>query len=718
VTDKTFIDRPRKGVVFLMAVLLLAVALLVSAHVSQAVATAPSLGTAGSFAVLGGSTVTNTGPSLITGDLGVAPGSAIVGFFPSTPGGPGTVIGTQHAADAVALQAQADAATAYTALSGQACDFTHPLIANIGGSTLAPGVHCFPSSAAITGILTLDAAGDPNAVWVFNIKSTLVTASASSVLIINGGNACNVFWRVGSSATLNTTTAFQGNILALANISALTGATVSGRLLAQTAAVTLDTNRVSLPTNCGVQPPEPGNIVIEAQTLPDGSTVDFNFSAAYANFMLSDGETNDSGNLAAGQYLIDATVPPGWELTSIVCTSAGGSTWIVNLPDSSVQVQLAAGDTVSCVFNMTQLPPSDPGNIIVEKQTLPDGNATSFSFIADYGNFALSDGQTDDSGDLIAGLYDIAENVPTGWDLTSIVCSSGDGSTWTINLPNGAVAVQLTAGDTVTCIFTNTQEPAPPSICIQGAADYQRTTILGVGMGSDTAHKNVVTLAIPNWQTVDSLYGQLAGEQNGAAKYVRFIYPNNTYNQVNNLTSPAYRQWATFWYGADLQPAANIRGRWFLQTSGTKGHIPRAFLLYPTYHTQQPYVNVFDPLALDESNQNHVYYEVAKGWIAEQQYRMAIPAPLAAVTIVVQVALVENDKDNRPLQLTVSADGATPQTVSPIGPSHGNLLNIVTFSLNIPAGTDEIVLDLVSPTPNGDSGAMVGVTAYYACEVN
>ena len=95
---------------------------------------------------------------------------------------------------------------------------------------------------------------------------------------------------------------------------------------------------------------------------------------------------------------------------------------------------------------------------------------------------------------------------------------------------------------------------------------------------------------------------------------------------------------------------------------------------------------------------------------------MAIPAPLAAVTVIVQVALVENDKDNRPLQLTVSADGATPQTVSPTGPSHGNLLNIVTFSLNIPAGTDEIVLDLVSPTPNGDSGAMVGVAAYYACE--
>jgi len=268
----------------------------------------------------------------------------------------------------------------------------------------------------------------------------------------------------------------------------------------------------------------------------------------------------------------------------------------------------------------------------------------------------------------------------------------------------------------VTCVFNMTQEPQPPGICLIGAADYQRTVILGVGMGSDTAHKNVTTMAIPNWQTVDSLYGQLAGKQNGAAKYVRFIYPNNTYSQANIQTSPAYRRWATFWYGAELQPAANIRGRWFLQSSGAKGHIPRAFILYPTYHTQQPYVNVFDPLALSESNKNHVYYDVAGGWINQQQYRMAIPAPLAAVTIVVQVALVDNDVDSRPLRLTASADGATPQTVSPTNPSHGNLLNIVTFSLNIPAGTDEIVLDLVSPTPNGDSGAMVGVTAYYACQ--
>ncbi|HQF69858.1 MAG TPA: ice-binding family protein, partial [Promineifilum sp.] len=132
---KVFTNRVRKGAVLVLAGLIMTVALIMSVRVSHAVATAPSLGTAGSFAVLGGSTVTNTGPTVVTGDLGVAPGSAIVGFFPDTPGGPGTVVGTQHAADAVALQAQADAATAYTALAGEACDFTHPLIADIGGQT-------------------------------------------------------------------------------------------------------------------------------------------------------------------------------------------------------------------------------------------------------------------------------------------------------------------------------------------------------------------------------------------------------------------------------------------------------------------------------------------------------------------------------------------------------------------------------------------------------
>lgn len=208
-------------------------------------AVAPSLGQAQSFGVLGASTVTNTGPSVVTGDLGVDPGTAITGFFGTVANdGPGTFTGTAHQADAVALGAHNDAVTAYNSLASAACnvDLTGT---NLGGLTLTPGVYCFSSSAQLTGTLTLNAQGDPNAVFVFQIGSTLTTASSSSVLMINGGSHCNVFWQVGSSATLGTTTSFIGNILALASITLNTGANMSGRALALTGAVTMATNHVS-----------------------------------------------------------------------------------------------------------------------------------------------------------------------------------------------------------------------------------------------------------------------------------------------------------------------------------------------------------------------------------------------------------------------------------------------------------------------------------------
>lgn len=209
-----------------------------------------SLGTAQSFAVLGGSTVTNTGPSVLTGDLGVSPGAAITGFPP------GTATGITHSADAVALQAQSDVTTQYNALASAACtaDLTGQ---DLGGKTLTPGVYCFSTSAQLTGALTLNAQGNANATFVFKTGSTLTTASASSVAMINGGNPCLVAWQIGSSATIGTTTSFIGNLIALSSITLNTGANIIGRALARTGAVTLDTNNISTAA-CGVGlPPVP-----------------------------------------------------------------------------------------------------------------------------------------------------------------------------------------------------------------------------------------------------------------------------------------------------------------------------------------------------------------------------------------------------------------------------------------------------------------------------
>ena len=214
-------------------------------------ATAPDLGTAKSFAVLAGQTVTNTGPTSVIGDLGVWPGTAITGFPPGIVTG-----GTIHAGDAVAMQAQSGVTAAYNVLTSQACtsNLTSP---ELGGLTLTPGVYCFTSSAQLTGTLTLNAQGDPNAVFIFKIVSTLTTANASSVLVINGGNDCNVFWQVGSSATLGTDTSFKGNILALTSITLNTGASVvSGRALARNGAVTMDDNTVSI-AGCAVSAATP-----------------------------------------------------------------------------------------------------------------------------------------------------------------------------------------------------------------------------------------------------------------------------------------------------------------------------------------------------------------------------------------------------------------------------------------------------------------------------
>jgi len=201
-----------------------------------------SLGTADSFAVLAATTITNSGPTVITGDMGLSPGTSITGFPP------GIVIGTIHNSDSLATQAKTDAASAYNTLAGLTT--TSNLSGqNLGGMTLTPGVYQFNSSAGLTGALTLATGADPNAVFVFKIGSTLTTGANSSVVVTGAGaqTDAHIFWQVGSSATLKTNTSFDGNILALTSISLGTGTIiVNGRVIALNGAVTLLSNTIMI----------------------------------------------------------------------------------------------------------------------------------------------------------------------------------------------------------------------------------------------------------------------------------------------------------------------------------------------------------------------------------------------------------------------------------------------------------------------------------------
>jgi Ice-binding-like len=216
---------------------------------SASAATLPNLGTAANFAVLAATTVTNTGPTVITGDLGLSPGSSVTGFPP------GTVVGNQHVADPAAVQAQNDLVTGYTdaATAPPDADLTGQ---NLGGMNLTPGVYTFSSSALLSGPSPLTLSG--NGVFIFKIGSTLTTASNAVVLLTNGAQACAVFWQVGSSATLGTATTFEGTVMALTSITMTTGAKItSGRALARNGAVTLDTNQITSPTGPCTVPPAP-----------------------------------------------------------------------------------------------------------------------------------------------------------------------------------------------------------------------------------------------------------------------------------------------------------------------------------------------------------------------------------------------------------------------------------------------------------------------------
>ncbi|MBP9503185.1 MAG: hypothetical protein KBF17_13575, partial [Candidatus Promineofilum sp.] len=265
----------------------------------------------------------------------------------------------------------------------------------------------------------------------------------------------------------------------------------------------------------------------------------------------------------------------------------------------------------------------------------------------------------------------------------------------------------------------------PLSVCPIGVGTPEWTDILGAGMGNMKTHKVAVTVNIPNYNQVTSLYAQMVAKDWGKAKYVRFIMPGtNNYVQVNAVTSPSSHIYGTFWYGDYIDPAKlpvkSVTGRWFLQASGTKYHIPRAMVLYPTY-AGTPGLDYFNIWKTYDAADTQVYWDTAAGWVQEQVVVEQIAPTQLTADITVKVALADNDKDKRPVWVTVEAGGVS-QTQKPNNPNKGDQLNVMTFTLdNVPAGTSEIKITLYSPSKaqdrvEGDSVTMVGMTANYICQ--
>jgi len=437
---------------FYILMLILTLSLIVNPSVVRAAQPTVNLGTASSFGVLAGSTITNTGPTTINGsaggDIGLHPGDD-----PEMETFPGqeqvTLTGTVHLFDAVAQQAKADLLIAYNDAAGRISDET--IAADLGGRTLTPGVYTSASSIGVTGVLILDAENDPNAVFIFQAGSTLTTASNSEIRLINDAQACNVFWQVGSSATLGTDSYFVGQILASESITATTGVEVHGQLLAMNGAVTLDTNLITNDACTAAGSLRVSKIVegdVDGITLPS-----FEITVTGPN-EFTDTQTIVSGgsytwsNLVSGTYTVaESALGEDWNIS-------GTGEYIVQIGERTdvtiTNTYTADSDETNGSLTVIKIVTGDIGTMTLPSFSITISGPDSFVSTKEF-----TDGESYTWEDLAPGTYIIAES---RIGLSSEWTVSGEGSVTVISDQN----TSRTITNTYVRASGNGDTPLPP----------------------------------------------------------------------------------------------------------------------------------------------------------------------------------------------------------------------------------------------------------------